>query len=58
MHPATTAKRTWWTITGRSVLDDGDPAAMSSGGLPPIAAGWLPPAVVIETMDILWPEDR
>ena len=28
------------------------------GGLPLTAAGWLPPAVVTEAMDALWPEDR
>jgi hypothetical protein len=27
-------------------------------GLPLTAAGWLPPAVVTETMDVLWPDDR
>ncbi|MDP9435479.1 MAG: plasmid pRiA4b ORF-3 family protein [Actinomycetota bacterium] len=27
-------------------------------GLPLTAAGWLPPAVVTEAMDALWPEDR
>ncbi len=27
-------------------------------GLPLTAAGWLPPAVVTEAMDVLWPQDR
>jgi hypothetical protein len=27
-------------------------------GLPLTAAGWLPPAVVTEAMDVLWPHDR
>ena len=27
-------------------------------GLPLTRAGWLPPAVVTEAMDALWPQDR